>query len=674
MSPLAPDKRIGNDVRPTFPRRSIVTAGMPYGNKDLHFGHIGGVFVHADVFARFLRDRIGKENVLFVSGTDCYGSSIVEAFRIAVSEQGFTGDIDQFVRDNHELQKTSLSAFDISLDLFAASALDGPARTHKELCEHLMRMLYQAGHLAQRTGQQFYDSVASMYLNGRQVEGICPIDGCASDKGYADECALGHQYEPQDLINPRSTLSGSVPVLKQVSNWYVDVPKFRTLLESWVGKIEESSQGRPFAVKSIREFLEPPVVFVKKDDLESVNEILRSIHGYSERSSKSQSVGLVFESLEERERACAALVAAGIRFRTGKTLVPFRLTGNQEWGLPAPVLEDEPERTFWVWPESLFAPISFTAYCGKTGKANPPTWEDWWCAKDATVVQFIGEDNVYFYGPAEMAMFLGLQGKQPVFPPPEGTMQLPALVVNKHVQFLNKKISSSGPIKPPAATELLSHYTSDQLRAHFFGLGLGKQGVSFRPKAFDPDAKEQDADPVLVEGNLLSNVLNRCARSCFYTLQKEFGGRLPALKPSEEAQRVSRQTVLTYERQMHAHQFQQVMVTVDRFIRDISKFWARSSKADIAGGIDPQAITDLFYYVRVAAVLAHPIAPRGTELIRECFRVGEEFWSWDRIFDPVEAFVDDIAKHVFKVLPPHSDFFEKHASQVSQYKSQRDEQ
>lgn len=669
MSSLAPNKRMDDNARPTFPRRAIVTAGMPYGNKDLHFGHIGGVFVHADIFARFLRDRIGKENVLFVSGTDCYGSSIVEAFRIAVSERGFTGDILQFVRSNHELQKASLAAFDISLNLFAASALDGPAKTHREICEQLMKRLYHEGHLTQRTGQQFFDTASSMFLNGRQVEGICPIDGCGSDQGYADECSLGHQYEPQNLINPKSTLSGSVPILKQVSNWYVDVPKFRTLLEGWLGEMEESPQGRPFAVKAIREFLEPPVVFVKKDDLEAVNKILGSAHGYTERSSKSQSVGLVFESLEEREQACATLVAAGIRFRTGKTLVPFRLTGNQEWGLPAPVLENEPERTWWVWPESLLAPISFSAFCCQSGLANTPQWESWWCDKAAAVFQFIGEDNVYFYGPAEMAMFLGLQGRQPVLPPPEGTMQLPVLVVNKHVQFLNKKISSSGPIKPPAATELLSHYTSDQLRAHFFGLGLGKQGVSFRPKAFDPDAKPLDADPVLVEGNLLSNVLNRCARSCFYTVQKEFGGRLPSNKVSEAALSASRQTVLTYERQMHAHQFQQVMVTVDKFIRDISKFWSKSSKSEQTGGIDPQALTDLFYYVRIAAVLVHPIAPRGTELIREYFGVGEELWSWDRIFDSLDSFVGDIAKHEFKVLPPHFDFFEKHETQISHYKS-----
>ena len=85
-------------ARPNFPKRAIVTGGMPYGNKTLHFGHVGGMFVHADVFARFLRDRIGKENVIFVSGTDCYGSPIAEGYR-KKCEAGFTGTIQEYVND-----------------------------------------------------------------------------------------------------------------------------------------------------------------------------------------------------------------------------------------------------------------------------------------------------------------------------------------------------------------------------------------------------------------------------------------------------------------------------------------------------------------------------------------------------------------------------------------------
>ena len=82
--------------RPKFPKRAVITAGMPYGNKELHLGHIGGVFIHADMFARFMRDRIGKENVIFVSGTDCYGSPIVEDYRQKVENGLFKGTIDEF--------------------------------------------------------------------------------------------------------------------------------------------------------------------------------------------------------------------------------------------------------------------------------------------------------------------------------------------------------------------------------------------------------------------------------------------------------------------------------------------------------------------------------------------------------------------------------------------------
>ena len=94
--------------RPVFPKRAVVTGGMPYGNKTLHFGHVGGMYVHADVYARFLRDRIGKDNVVFVSGTDCYGSPIAEGYRKKVEAEGYKGTIEDYVRKNHEAQEKTL--------------------------------------------------------------------------------------------------------------------------------------------------------------------------------------------------------------------------------------------------------------------------------------------------------------------------------------------------------------------------------------------------------------------------------------------------------------------------------------------------------------------------------------------------------------------------------------
>ena len=109
--------------RPVFPKRAIVTAGMPYGNKGLHFGHIAGVFVPADIYARFLRDRIGRENVLFVSGTDCFGSPINEGYRKLVEAGEFEGSIADYVQRNHDWQARSMQAYDISLDIYEGSGI-----------------------------------------------------------------------------------------------------------------------------------------------------------------------------------------------------------------------------------------------------------------------------------------------------------------------------------------------------------------------------------------------------------------------------------------------------------------------------------------------------------------------------------------------------------------------
>jgi methionyl-tRNA synthetase len=115
-------------------------------------------------------------------------------------------------------------------------------------------------------------------------------------------------------------------------------------------------------------------------------------------------------------------------------------------------------------------------------------WKDWWCSRDAGVYQFIGVDNVYFYGPVEMAMFMGMQAGEPATEPSESGLRLPELVVNNHILFFDKKASSSGAVKPPMAADLLEYYTPEQLRAHFLGLGLAIRSVGFQPKPLNPNA------------------------------------------------------------------------------------------------------------------------------------------------------------------------------------------
>ena len=217
--------------RPVFPKKAVITAGMPYGNKELHFGHVGGMFVHADTFARFLRDRIGAENVIFVSGTDCYGSPISANYRKLVDENNYQGTTEDYVRENHEKQKEILEKYEISLNLYAASALDRAGEIHKEVSKEIFNKLYEGRHLVKMSSPQFYDPSFNAFLNGRQVIGRCPIEGCNSDKAYADECDLGHQFMPIELIEPKSILSGNKPELKNVTNWYFELDKYNNILK-----------------------------------------------------------------------------------------------------------------------------------------------------------------------------------------------------------------------------------------------------------------------------------------------------------------------------------------------------------------------------------------------------------------------------------------------------------
>ena len=653
-------------TRPKFPKRAIVTGGMPYGNKTLHFGHIGGMYVHADAYARFLRDRIGKENVIFVSGTDCYGSPIAEGYRKKVENEGFTGTIEDYVMENHNAQEKTLKDYEISLDIFGASGLLDTKEVHREETNEFITTLYNNGWLEKLVTKQFYDAKAECFLNGRQVIGKCPIANCQSEKGYADECDLGHQYMPEDLIDPKSTLTGDTPEMRDVVNWYFKLTDCQEILEEYVDMISQKDNVRRVVWETMKESLGTPMIYVRKEGLESYLKIKEQLpeHTCSDLENiKGGSFTIEFKKLEDREKACQILTANSIRYRTSKTLVPLRLTGNIEWGVPAPVLEGEEGLTVWVWPESLWAPISFTkAYMKRQGRSEED-YAEFWCDPEAEVYQFIGQDNIYFYGVAQMPMFMAQQGPDNLSIHPEkGQLCLPTLVANHHILFLDKKASSSGAVKPPMAADLLEYYTADQLRAHFLSLALGNKSVSFMPKPLNPNANPNEQDPVLAQGNLFTNVLNRLIRSCFYTSQKYYDNKIPYGEVSEEVKKTAEETILKYEETMYRFEFHNVMNILDTYIRQANKYWARNiGIADRENNeeLRKQTLIDAYHMVRVACVLSHPIVPYGCEKTLDYLNLDERFWSWDHIFEDIYYFMDDKENHVVKTLEAKEDFFEK---------------
>lgn len=213
-------------------------------------------------------------------------------------------------------------------------------------------------------------------------------------------------------------------------------------------------------------------------------------HNYLEEP-KKPSFTIEFDTLSGCDDACRILTHNGIRYRTGKTLVPFRLTGNIEWGVPAPVMDGVEGLTVWVWPESLWAPISFTqTYLEQEGRSRDE-WKDYWCSKESGVYQFIGQDNIYFYGDRRACYVDGSAGirGQDCLCLPRANCSSRQLWLTTTFFSSTRRLQARGAVKPPMADDLLEHYTPEQLRMHWLGLGLGQRSVSFMPKPYNPDAK-----------------------------------------------------------------------------------------------------------------------------------------------------------------------------------------
>ncbi|RNL46913.1 methionine--tRNA ligase [Paraeggerthella hongkongensis] len=667
-----------NIERPSWPKRAVVTAGMPYGNKPLHFGHIAGVFVPADAFARFLRDRIGAANVRFISGTDCFGSPINEGYRKLVEAGEFDGTIEEYVRKNHEAQKATLDSYNVSLSIYEGSGLGYAKGVHQLISEKFIEKLHENGHLRKRATLQFYDAEAGTFLNGRQVVGRCPVQGCKSEHGYADECDLGHSYAPEDLIAPKSSLTGTTPEMRPVENWYFDLPAFGGFLRDHVARLEADPEVRAIVPKTIKEFLVAPVVYIKNDERAAYEQVAGDlpVHELREPEKGKQSFEIEFADIEARDAAREVLTRAGIRFRTGKTLVPFRITGNIEWGVKAPVIEGLEGLTVWCWPESLWAPMSFTMAVNDQMGLPRGSWRDWWCSEDSEVYQFIGQDNLYFYGVAQPALIEALRPGDILAPgETDHPIRQTNLVANYHILFGDKKASSSGAVKPPTADALLEHYTVEQLRAHFLALGLDQKSVGFKPKPYlateEELADSRVADPVLKEGALLTNVFNRLARSCFYEAQKNFEGYLPLGTVSPAVLDKVNEVLRVYDATMHRVELHTIMSIMDEFIRWANKYWSDGIRAVEKGGDDAmrrQVLVDSFFLLRVATLLMHPVVPAGAEKICDYLSFEfDDFFSWNYDFESFDELCSageiTEGRHRIRELPPRFDFFEKHPSQ-----------
>ena len=202
---------------------------------------------------------------------------------------------------------------------------------------------------------------------------------------------------------------------------------------------------------------------------------------------------------------------------------------------------------------------------------------------------------------------------------------------------------------------------------HFLAMNLTNNNVSLNPKYFNPDAKDDEQDEMVKEGNLLTNVYNRILRTLFYSTQKSFDGVLPIASVDEKIMADCTKTILDVERFMHDKKFHQVFGAIDVFIRNINKFWVKEITTADTDEKLAQLTANTLQMVFVANTLLHPIAPSGTENVADYLGLDKEkCFSWDNIFESVYDLLDKSRERKLTFLKEREDFFKRHQYQLDE--------
>jgi methionyl-tRNA synthetase len=211
-------------------KRTLITTALPYANGPIHIGHLAGVYVPADIYARYL--RLKNEEVLLIGGSDEHGVPIT----LKAKNEGITPQdvVDKF----HAIIKKSFQDFGISFDVYSRTS----AEIHHQTASEFFRKMYDQGQFIEKTSEQYYDEENQQFLADRYIIGTCPK--CGYEKAYGDQCeSCGTSLSPTELINPTSMISGNKPVLKETKHWYLPLDQYEPWLREWI--LEGHKEWKP---------------------------------------------------------------------------------------------------------------------------------------------------------------------------------------------------------------------------------------------------------------------------------------------------------------------------------------------------------------------------------------------------------------------------------------------
>ena len=310
------------------PKRYLITSALHYANGPLHIGHLAGAYLSGDIYARFLRS-MGKD-VVYVCGSDEHGAAITIK---ALKEKKNPKEI---IDTYHELFKEAFNEMGISFDIYHRTS----AEIHHETSQEFFRTLHNKGEFVEKESEQYYDTEAKQFLADRYITGTCPK--CDHDSAYGDQCEnCGSSLSPTELINPKSTLSGSKPILKSTKHWFLQLDKYEAWLKEWISTGQKDGEQ-----------LHDPA------------------------SWKNHVLG-----------QCKSWLEGGLH--------PRAMTRDLDWGVDVPQeIEGSEGKKLYVWMD---APIGYISATKQWAIDNDKDWKPYWQDKETSLIHFIGKDNIVFH-------------------------------------------------------------------------------------------------------------------------------------------------------------------------------------------------------------------------------------------------------------------------------------
>jgi len=304
----------------TDPKRYLITSALPYANGPKHIGHLAGAYLPADIYVRYLRAQ--KKDVVYVSGSDEHGAAItMQAMKENTTPRAI---VDKY----HAMLKSNMADLGISFDIYHRTS----APIHHETAQEFFTVLNNNGDLEIKETEQYFDELANTFLADRYIIGTCPV--CGNTNAYGDQCEnCGSTLSPDELINPRSTLSGNTPIKKLTKHWYLPLNRHEDFLRHWI--LEDHK------------------------------------HDW-----KANVLG-----------QCKSWIEAGLQ--------PRAVTRDLEWGISLPGdVEGGKGKVLYVWFD---APIGYISATKQWAIDNNKDWKPYWQDKDTKLVHFIGKDNIVFH-------------------------------------------------------------------------------------------------------------------------------------------------------------------------------------------------------------------------------------------------------------------------------------